>query len=129
MNIPEFHIKETTPGGKVRYTPATDEMIRQAFRKMVDDGIVASFTFTDRECLSVAAGLGIVLLDLAQKNMKPHQLITRKIKAVETAVADLFKGTGEKLSINIAEGVLWTWSETMKKVATDGIDDSLIIRG
>lgn len=110
-------------GKSVRYEAVQPEPDGSA---PLTDQTVTTITFTDRECLTVAASLGIVLLDLAQHNMQPHQLVARRVKAVEDAVKDLFSGTGEALRVDIAEGVMRCWDETMQRISTEGIDDSLI---
>lgn len=111
--------RKTQKGKSVRYEPIQPEPV---------DNTVTTITFSNSECVTVAASLGIVLLKLAQINMKPHQLIARKIKAVETAISELFKGTGETLQLDISEGVMRCWDETMQRISADGIDDSLIRR-
>lgn len=115
--------RKVMKGKTVRYEPVQPE----------PDGLVSgveptvtTITFTDRECLTVAASLGMVLLHLAQHNMQPHQLVARRIKSVEMAIVDLYRGTGEQLRVDIAEGVMRCWDETMKRISTEGIDDSLI---
>lgn len=109
--------RKVMKGKTVRYEPVQPEPA---------DDTVTTITFSDRECLTVAASLGIVLLCLAQRNMQPHQLVARKIKAVEEAIKNLYAGTGETLSVDISEGVMRCWDETMKRISTEGIDDSLI---
>ena len=112
--------RRVVKGKSVRYEPV--EHMPQA------DEAVTEVTFTDRECITVAGSLGVVLLKLAQRNMQPHQLVARKIRAVEMAIIELFKDTGEELRIDIASGVMRCWDETMQRIANEGIDDSLIRR-
>ena len=109
--------RKVKKGKTTRYEPVQPEPV---------DDTVTTITFSNAECVTVAASLGMVLLMLAQRNMQPHQLVARKVKAVETAIADLFKGTGEKLRVDIAEGVMRCWDETMQRISNEGIDDSLI---
>lgn len=111
--------RKVTKGKAVRYELVQPEP---------EDNTVTTITFSNAECVTVAGSLGIVLLKLAQRNMQPHQLVARKIKAVETAISDLFRNTGEKLQLDIAEGVMRCWDETMKRVSTEGIDDRFIKR-
>lgn len=111
--------RKVTKGKAVRYELVQPEP---------EDNTVTTITFNNAECVTVAGSLGIVLLKLAQRNMQPHQLVARKIKAVETAISDLFRNTGEKLQVDIAEGVMRCWDETMKRVSTEGIDDRFVTR-
>ena len=109
--------RKVKKGKTTRYEPVQPEPV---------DDTVTTITFSNAECITVAASLGMVLLMLAQRNMQPHQLVARKVKAVETAIADLFKGTGEKLRVDIAEGVMRCWDETMQRISNEGIDNSLM---
>ena len=79
-------------------------------------------TFTDAECLTAAGSLGVVLLTVFERNLPPMKngsptIIARKIKAVESAILDLFKGTGAEIDDDIAELMMVTWDRTMKAVS------------
>ncbi len=97
--------RTTTTGGRVKYQP------------IVDDEPVTVVTFTDGQCLTAAGTLGVILLMLFERSIPPHKRVARKIKAVETAMLDLFKGTGEEIHDDIAELITTTWDRTMKAVA------------
>ena len=73
--------------------------------------------FTDEQCLTLAGSLGAVLLMTFERNIKPHKLVARKIKALENAVLDVFKGTGGKVDPEIMELAFRVWDKTMKQMS------------
>lgn len=79
--------------------------------------------FTDSQCLTAAGALGTMLLMVFERNMKKMKngtpgLAERKIRVVEAAILDLYKGTGEPIHDDIAELMATTWDRTMKAVAS-----------
>jgi hypothetical protein len=74
-------------------------------------------TFTDAQCLTAAGTLGTVLLMLFERHIPPHKVVARKINAVQQAVMDLYKGTGEPIHDDIADLITTTWDKTMKQMA------------
>lgn len=125
--------RKVIKGKATRYEAVPTSDVMSLLGLPADDGIVTSVEFNDEECITVAGSLGIVLLMLLErtrpkmKNGSPG-LYERKIKDVRTAVSELYKGTGCKLRIDIAEGVMRTWDTTMLRISNEGIDDSLIKR-
>lgn len=100
----DLYIKTTTPGGKVKYVP---------YHPPCNDEPMTTITFNDAECLTAAGTLGCVLLGLFDRHIPPHKLVARKIKAVETALLNLYSGTGQRVDPKITELILKTWDRTM----------------
>jgi Holliday junction resolvase RusA-like endonuclease len=73
--------------------------------------------FTESQCLTVAASLGVTLLIIFERVIPPHKRIARKINNVQNAILDLFYGTGAKLDDDVADLIFKTWDQTMKKIA------------
>ena len=105
---PQLYIKETTPGGKVRYVP---------YDQHQDDDVTTTITFNDAECLTAAGTIGCVLLGLFEKHYPAHKLVARKIKAVETDLLELYRGTGKKIDPKITTLILKTWDRTMVEMS------------
>ncbi len=104
----QLFIKETTPGGKVRYVPVEQPQ---------DDDLTTTITFNEAECLTAAGTLGCVLLGLFEKHFSSHKLVARKIAAVELAMLNLYKGTGKKIDPKITTLILKTWDRTMVELS------------
>lgn len=125
--------RKVMKGRATRYEAVPMSEVTALLGLPVDDDIVTTVEFNDEECTTVAGSLGITLLMLLErtrpkmKNGSPS-LCERKIKNVHTSVVELFRGTGCKLRLDIAEGVMRTWDTTMQRIANEGIDDSLIKR-
>jgi hypothetical protein len=103
-----LYTKETTPGGKVRYLP---------YSLPNDDDLTNTITFDEAECLTAAGTLGCVLLGLFEKHYPSHKLVARKIAAVESAMLNLYSGTGKKIDPKITTLLLKTWDQTMLKMS------------
>lgn len=104
---PQLYIKETTPGGKVRYMPYEPPQ----------DNDTTTITLNDAECLTAAGTLGCVLLGLFEKHIPAHKLVARKIKAVELAMLNLYAGTGQVIDPKITTLMLKTWDRTMLQMS------------
>lgn len=104
---PQLYIKETTPGGKVRYVPY----------ELPDDELTTTVTFNEAECLTAAGTLGCVLLGLFEKHFPDHKLVARKIAAVESAMLNLYSGTGKRVDPKITTLILKTWDRTMVQMS------------
>ena len=81
--------------------------------------------FTDAQCLTLAGSLGAVLLMTFERNIPPHKLVARKVKALENAVLDVFKSTGDKVDPEIMELAFSVWDKTMKQMAA-GVDNDTL---
>lgn len=101
---PQLYIKETTPGGRVCYVPVEQPQ---------DDDTMTTITFNEAECLTAAGTLGCVLLGLFEKHFPAHKTVARKIKAVEMALLELHRGTGQRIDPKITTLILKTWDRTM----------------
>jgi hypothetical protein len=99
--------KRVVKGKSFRYEP------------VIDDEPLTIVTFTEGQCLTAAGTLGVILLMLFERYIPQHKRVARKIKAVETAVLELYKGTGEAIHDDIAELITTTWDRTMKAVASE----------
>lgn len=108
----QLYIKTTTPGGKVKYEP---------FEQPQDDELTTTVTFNEAECLTAAGALGCVLLGLFENHYPAHKLVARKIKAVETALLELYRGTGKKIDPKITTLILKTWDRTMIQMS-EGVE-------
>ena len=71
---PQLYIKETTPGGKVRYVPYQPEH--------------EDIELDDNEILAIAATIGIALMIQYQNQIPAHKRNARKVQALENAIAD-----------------------------------------
>lgn len=80
---------------------------------------VTTVTFTDEQCITAAGALGVVLMMVFERIIPPHKLVARKIKAVEAAILDLYRGTGQALDEDVAEQMCRTWDQTMKIMSGD----------
>lgn len=109
---PQLYTREETPGGKVRYLP---------YNLPNDDDLTTTITFDEGECLTAAGTLGCVLLGLFEKHFPSHKLVARKIKAVETALLELYRGTGKKIDPKITTLILKTWDRTMIQMS-EGVE-------
>lgn len=74
--------------------------------------------FTDAQCITAAGALGATLLIIFERNIPQHKKVARKIRAVEDAILELFRGTGEPLDREIAELFCATWDKTMRELST-----------
>ena len=95
-------------------------MARDSRGRFISD--VETIEFTDEQCLTLAGSLGVVLLHTFERNMKPMKngspsLTARKIKAVEEAIKDLYKGTGKPIDDKFANLTFRVWDETMIKLS------------
>jgi hypothetical protein len=77
---------------------------------------VTTLTFTDGQCITAAASLGVTLLMIFERNIPPHKRIARKISNVRESILDLFAGTGEPLHPDIAEKICKCWDKTMRSL-------------
>ena len=68
---------------------------------------------TDKQAITIAGTLGITLLMNFEKHIPPHKRVARKIKAVETALIDLFTQTGEPVNEAILKWTLDCWDRAV----------------
>ena len=73
--------------------------------------------FTDEQCVTLAGALGVTLLATFERNMPPHKLVARRVRAVERAILELYQGTGATLDPEMAELVCKTWDKTMRELS------------
>lgn len=99
-----YYTKNISPKGKVTYTEVTE-----------DDSAVIELT--DAQCLTAAGSLGITLLCLFERNFPEHKRVAKKIKAVEQAVADLYRGTGQPIDLELADDFCKAWDRTMREMS------------
>lgn len=95
-------------GKRVRYVPVVPEPELQTVLQ-----------FSDAQCITAAGALGMTLLMVFERNLPPHKKVARKIKAVESAILDLFHGTGESIDPEIADLFCKTWDRTMLALNSD----------
>ena len=84
--------------------------------------------FTEGQCLTAAGALGTMLLMVFEKNLPKMKngspsIVARKIKAVEAAILDLYRGTGKKIDDNIADVMARAWDTAMRLVQNEGVSD------
>lgn len=87
---------------------------------------IESVEFTDGQCLTMAGSLGVILLTTFERNFKPMKngtphIVARKIKAVQEAILDLYKSTGQPIDDRYAELVCKVWDETMIRMSRGGV--------
>lgn len=68
---------------------------------------------TDEQAVTIAGTLGISLLINYQRLMPPHKLVARKVKAVENAIVDLFRSTGQQVDTEVLKHILKCWDEAV----------------
>lgn len=95
---------------------------RTTYEPVIDDEPVTVITFTDAQALTAAGALGTMLLMVFERNMKKMKngtpgLAERKIRVVQAAILDLYKGTGEAIDDEIADLMATTWDRVMKEVS------------
>lgn len=89
---------------------------RTSYRPWVEpEGRVLEFS--DLQCVTLAGALGVTLLNTFERNMPPHRIIARKVKAVEKAILDLYQSTGAEIDREMAELVCQTWDKTMRELS------------
>lgn len=103
----ETFYRRIQTGNRARYEPVTEP------------DPVTVVELTDSQCVTAAGALGVTLLILFERHFPPHKRVARKIKAVETAVLDLFAGTGEEIDEEIADLFCSTWDRTMREISVD----------
>ena len=104
-----LYTKEISPKGKVTY------------KEVIEDDFVV-VELTDEQCLTAAGTLGVTLLALFERHFKPMKngtphLTARKIKAVEEAILDLYKGTGKPVNRDIMDDFCKAWDHTMRAMS------------
>lgn len=98
--------KKEMVGKRVRYTPVEEPA---AYDSVIE--------FTDGQCVTVAGALGVTLLNLFERHIPPHKRIAKNIKAVETAVLNLYNGWGEPVDHDLLDDILKCWDRTMLEMS------------
>lgn len=104
MQTEQHYIKKVSPAGKVSYQPVVEDT----------PTVVA---LSDAQCLTAAGALGLTLLCLFERHFPAHKRVARKIKAVETAITDLYAGNGEAIDTEIADHFCKAWDKTMLEMS------------
>lgn len=85
-------------------------------------GPVTHYNLNERQALTAAGSLGVILLSLFERHVPPHKLVARKITAVEKAILDLYKGTGQEIDDEVADAICRAWDKAMNLIASeDGV--------
>jgi hypothetical protein len=100
--------RKVVNGARVRYVPYLEP---EQPKTVIE--------FTEGQCLTAAGALGTMLLMVFERNIPPHKRVARKINAVQSAILDLFKGTGEPIHDDIAELMAKTWDRVMKELSNE----------
>lgn len=110
-----MQLYQKVPHGKTfRYVPAEVDI--------PGEGVTIHYNLNERQALTAAGSLGVVLLSLFERNIDPKKLVFRKIKAVEDAILDLYKGTGQEIDDEVADAMCRAWDKAMHLIAAeDGI--------
>jgi len=96
MQLYERHISKK---GKVSYTPYQPE---------TNDKDI-----TEEEALTLCGALGITMLANYSKLVPEHKRVAKKIKAVELAIIDLFRGTGKPVNDEMCNYAMECWNLAM----------------
>jgi len=99
-----YYTKQISPKGKVTYVEVVE-----------DDTVVIELT--DEQCLTAAGSLGLTLLCLFERNFPEHKKVARKIKAVEQAVLDLYRSTGQPIDPLLADDFCKAWDRTIREMS------------
>lgn len=99
----QLYTKTITANGRTRYEPYTQPPVQ-------------SLSLTEAQCVTAAGALGTMLLMVFERNMPAHKKVPRKIRAVELAILDLFRGCGETIDPQIADLFCATWDKTMQEL-------------
>lgn len=82
-------------------------------------GPVMYYNLNEKQALTAAGSLGVVLLSLFERHVPPHKLVARKIVAVEKAILDLYKGTGQEIDDEVADAICRAWDKAMNLIASE----------
>lgn len=80
---------------------------------------VTYIQFTEGQCITAAGALGLVLMNVFERNIPPHKKVARKIKAVEEAITDLYRNTGQAIDRDIAELMIGTWDRVILELTAE----------
>lgn len=83
------------------------------------NGPVDYYNLNEKQALTAAGSLGVVLLTLFERHVPPHKLVARKIAAVEKAILDLYKGTGQEIDDEVADAICRAWDKAMNLIASE----------
>lgn len=80
---------------------------------------VLYYNLTNEQALTAAGALGVTLMALIEKHVPPHKLVARKIKAVEDAILNLYKGTGQEIDDEVADAMCRAWDKAMQLISAE----------
>ena len=103
--------RKVLKGKVVRYEPV------EAVEAQTEPTIY--YNLDEQQSLTAAGSLGVILLMLFERHVPPHKRVARKIKAVETAILDLYKGTGKEIDNEVADAVCRAWDKAMKLISAE----------
>lgn len=105
------YYQKVTKGKSVRYEPIELDT--------PGSGPTTYYNLTDKQALTAAGSLGVVLLSLFQRHIPPHKVVARKIVAVEAAILDLYKGTGQEIDDEVADAICRAWDKAMQLISSE----------
>lgn len=102
----ELYVKEVSKGGKVSYKP----YIRPTQIDM---------ELTNAEVCSMVAALGICCLHGFEDHLPEHSVISRKTRALETAIGDVARLNKDALTQKHLEAVTHAWGAAVERLGQE----------
>lgn len=100
----QLYVKNVSEKGKVTYIPYVPDLKAEI---EIDNGQLAT----------IAGTIGLCTLIGLERHLPPHALLSRRIKAVETAIVDLAQLGGKSLDQRMTDAGTEAWGAAGQKLA------------